>query len=120
MTGRRIIWILGVAWATLIFGEAAGVLPEGGKAEDPLVASAGRLMTGYAQRGAWINPWMAGGTGLGVSPSADQVLMAQVSAYDRALFDRGGWTNPYVPVPGYDAGNVLLAVLPGEGVSSGG
>ena len=84
------------------------------------MASAGRLMAGYAARGAWINPWMSEGAGGSASPSADQVLMAQVRAYDRALFDRGGWSNPYVPVPGYDAGNVLLAVLPGEGVSSGG
>lgn len=119
MNKRRMLWICAFSWTTLIFGEAAGVLPDDGGV-DPLVASAGRLMTGFAQRGAWSNQWMPLGTGVQATLSADRVLMAQVHAYNRALFDRGGWTNPYVPVPGYDAGNVLLAVLPGEGVSSGG
>jgi hypothetical protein len=46
--------------------------------------------------------------------------MARVAAYTRASFDRGSWVNPYVLAPGYDSGNMLLTVSPGEGVSWGG
>lgn len=71
-------------------------------------------------RVAWENPLMPEATGAERAISADAILLARVSEYTRALFDRGGWVNSYVVTPGYDAGNALLAVQPSEGVSSRG
>ena len=34
------------------------------------------------------------------------------------MLDRGGWVNAFVSNPGYDAGNRLLAVRAGEGVTT--
>jgi hypothetical protein len=68
-------------------------------------------------RGAWTNPYMPHGTGNDATASADEVLAGILAGYTRDVLDRGGWFNAWVASPGYDAGNPLLAVRQGEGVT---
>jgi hypothetical protein len=71
------------------------------------------------RRGVWANAYMPHGTGLYASVSADEILTASLRLYTRQVLDRGGWVNPYVGGnQGYDAGNALLAVRQGEGVTT--
>jgi hypothetical protein len=51
--------------------------------------------------------------------SGDRTLTRIVAQYDRATLDRGGWENPFAPDSHYAAGNPLLAVRTGEGVTLG-
>jgi hypothetical protein len=66
----------------------------------------------------WQNPLMASGTGNYSSPSADEILTATLRIYTRDVLDRGYWVNEWVDgATGYDAGNPLLAVDTGSGVT---
>lgn len=125
-SGERIMrtvnsfWIGRLGCSILAAGLGLAAAGSVGAQGDPLVEAAQTLMRDAQSRGSWTNPLMPAATGELPVGSADQVLMAQVRSYTRELFDRGGWINPHAPAPGYDGGNVLLAVSPGEGVGSGG
>jgi hypothetical protein len=87
--------------------------------KDALVATIDTVMTGYVSRGEWTSPLgSTNGDGGATQPSADTILTALVQQYDRASLDRGGWVNAFVNDVGYDSGNALLAVSPGEGITS--
>ena len=87
--------------------------------KDALVATIGAVMAGYATRGEWSSPLSSIKTvEQKDAPSADTILTALVQQYDRASLDRGGWVNAFVNDVGYDSGNALLAISPGEGVTS--
>jgi hypothetical protein len=66
----------------------------------------------------WVNPHMPHGTGVYANDSATDILAAIFVTYTRERLDRGGWVNAWAPTPGYDAGNPLLAVGQGEGLTS--
>lgn len=115
--GRRMV----VRRSTLPVVVAAGLLvglPEGAAA-DPLREAAEVIMSGAAERGQWHNPLMPAASADGTVRSGDAMLNDEVRRFTRAVLDRGGWDNPHAPSPGYDSGNVLLAVLPGAGVTFG-
>lgn len=86
-----------------------------GSADDALNQETGQFRA-LATRGAWINPWMPAVA----EPSGDARLQAQVAAYTRQAMDRGGWANPWVRDTRYAAGEPLLAVAVGSGVTSRG
>lgn len=67
-------------------------------------------------RGAWFNPWMPAVA----EPSGDERLQSQVAGYTRQALDRGGWSNPWVAGDHYAAGEPLLKVAVGGGVTSQG
>lgn len=71
-----------------------------------------------ASRGVWINPIMPAATGSEIGRnSADERLTQIVSAYTRALLDRGGWENTILANSRYASGNPLLAVEMGSGMT---
>jgi hypothetical protein len=76
------------------------------------------LRQASATRGVWYNTLMPAGTGRYASASADQVLGAILVSYTRQVLDRGGWLNVVMATQGYAAGNPLLAVRAGEGVTT--
>jgi hypothetical protein len=98
-----------------------------------IVAQYGRA---ELDRGAWINPYVPSAAAANpitavevadgatvVAPrddagSGDEMLMRAVAEYTRAALDRGGWENQFVTDPSYAAGNPLLAVPAGEGVTT--
>jgi len=87
--------------------------------KDALVATIDAVMSGYGMRGEWTSPLGSTATaGKQAPPSADTLLTSLVRQYDRATLDRGGWVNAFVNDVGYDSGNALLAVSPGEGITS--
>ena len=105
----------------LAVGLAAGAATPACAGDDPIVDAARQLMQGASTRGAWHNPLAPEATGTAARPrSADEIMNEQIAHYSRQVLDQGGWVNPYVPGPGYDVGNPLYAVRPGEGVSLGG
>ncbi len=69
----------------------------------------------------WLNAMMPSGTGTayaGASQSADEAMSTMLRQYSRVALDRGHWTNDHMgDASGYAAGNSLLAVAPGSGVS---
>jgi hypothetical protein len=69
-------------------------------------------------RGIWYNPMMPAGTGRSGSASADQVLAGILVSYTRQVLDRGGWSNPVMATQDYAAGNPLLVVRAGDGVTT--
>lgn len=70
-------------------------------------------------RGQWVNPLMPEGTGVAsAEPSGDRQLTRMVAAYSREQLDRGGWVNAWVTNDSYAAGEPLLAVRVGEGVTT--
>jgi hypothetical protein len=80
------------------------------------------LMEQYRGRPAvtaqWQNTLMPTGTGEDATRSADEVLTATLRIYTRDVLDRGYWVNEWVDgATGYDAGNPLLAVGTGSGVT---
>jgi hypothetical protein len=113
---------LRLATATAIaIASAFAASAQAAAADDQLDAVVGQ----YCQlplRSAWINPLMPQGTGLvGFgSVSGDEKLQAIVATYDRARLDRGGWRNAWADGDHYAAGEPLLAVQVGAGVTSGG
>jgi len=54
------------------------------------------------------------------TPSADRHLQRITAGYTREMLDRGGWCNPWMSAAAYSAGEPLLAVRPGEGVTTAG
>ena len=87
--------------------------------KDALVATIDAVMAGYGARGEWTSPLAPTAAADEVAPlSADTLLTNLVLQYDRATLDRGGWVNAFVDDVGYDSGNALLAISPGEGVTS--
>lgn len=89
--------------------------------DDPIVDAARQAMAGVATRGTWSNPLAPEATGAPSAPrSADEIMNEQIAHYSRQVLDQGGWVNAWVPGPGYDVGNPLFAVRPGDGVSMGG
>lgn len=115
MKGRTTSSLLAAA-----FLSAVGVATGTADAQDPLVAAARATMNGIETRGEWRNSMMLDATGRDEPRSADLRMAGLVSSYTRDVFDRGGWMNPYVDAPGYDVGNVLFVVRPGDGVTDGG
>ena len=71
-----------------------------------------------ASEQGWVNPHMPHGTGVVAANSASDILATILVNYTRERLDRGGWVNAWAPTPGYAAGNPLLAVGQGEGVTS--
>lgn len=115
--GRRIDVMHRAVPVIVVAGLLAG-LPEG-RAADPLREAVEVIMTGVAERGQWHNPLMPAVSADAPARSGDSLLNEAVRSYTRAVLDRGGWDNPHAPSQGYDGGNVLLAVLPGAGVTLG-
>lgn len=91
-----------------------------GAADAALDRAVGALRQDAGARGAWVNAWMPHGTGRYAAESADRILTATLRVYTREVLDRGGWINPFMGARHYDAGNALLAVRPGEGVTTAG
>jgi hypothetical protein len=70
-------------------------------------------------RGQWLNTLMPEATGLAsAAPSGDQHLNQIVAVYTREQLDRGGWANAWVREDHYAAGEPLLAVRVGDGVTT--
>jgi hypothetical protein len=84
------------------------------------------------QQGAWQNPYLlqasssyeapvvAGGEGTSLAgaptpKSGDEVMARIVAQYRRAMLDRGGWENPFLPSTA--SGNALASVPVGNGVT---
>lgn len=89
-------------------------------ADDALTASLDQYQS-LQVRGQWLNPLMPHGTGQYAAtsqPSGDLLLQEVVAGYGRSLLDRGGWLNPYVNEAHYSAGEPLLAVGIGEGLTT--
>lgn len=88
-------------------------------ADDALNASLQQFKQLQA-RGEWHNSLMPQATGrlMADGPSADSVLQAVLAGYDRVALDRGGWSNPWVQDASYAAGEPLLAVKVGDGVTT--
>jgi hypothetical protein len=104
----------------LVFA-AAGLNSPGVRAADGDDSFNG-LMEQYRGRPAvtaeWQNPLMPAGTGEYALRSADEILTATLRIYTRDVLDRGYWVNEWVDgATGYDAGNPLLAVNTGSGVT---
>jgi len=83
-------------------------------------------------QGAWENPYLpqasasyeapvaAGGGGTSLAGAStpkfgDEELTRIVAQYRRAMLDRGGWENPYLPSTA--SGNALASVAVGDGVT---
>lgn len=107
---------LGIALCASLFASGSPSWAACGDATlDEEVAS---LRQDFGRRGVWTNAYMPHATG-DASASADEILTATLRLYTRQVLDRGGWVNPYVGSnQGYDAGNALLAVRQGEGVTT--
>lgn len=105
----------------LLLATAAATTTPASAGDDVIVDAARQIMAGASERGAWHNPLAPQATGPQAAPrSADEIMNEQIAHYSRKVLDQGGWINPFVAEPGYDVGNPLLAVAPGDGVSSGG
>jgi hypothetical protein len=110
-----------VTAAAIAIASAFAASAQAAAADDRLDAVVGQFRP-MPLRSAWINPLMPQGTGLVTfaSVSADEKLQTIVAAYDRASLDRGGWRNAWADGDHYAAGEPLLAVKVGAGVTSGG
>jgi hypothetical protein len=77
-------------------------------------------------RAGWVNPFLPEASADAVVArdepgiSGDASLNRVLARLDRAALDAGGWVNPFVRESSYSAGNPLLAVGPGEGVTTSG
>jgi hypothetical protein len=108
-----------IALATVTFAVACVGSASAASADDALNANLQQFKQLQA-RGEWQNTLMPQGTGrlMADGPSADSVLQAVLTGYDRVALDRGGWANPWVSTEGYAAGEPLLAVKVGDGVTT--
>jgi hypothetical protein len=108
-----------IALATVTFAVACVGSASAASADDALNANLQQFKQLQA-RGEWQNTLMPQGTGrlMADGPSADSVLQAVLTGYDRVALDRGGWSNPWVSTERYAAGEPLLAVKVGEGVTT--
>jgi hypothetical protein len=109
------------AAAAIAIASAFAASAQAAAADDQLNAAVEQFRA-MPLRSAWVNPLMPQGTGLVAfaSVSADEKLQAIVASYDRARLDRGGWRNAWADGDHYAAGEPLLAVQVGAGVTSGG
>lgn len=90
-----------------------------GSADEALDATVSQYR-GADARGRWHNSWMvqAAGSTAARGPSADERLLYIVSGHTRDALDRGGWANAMLTNSTYAAGNALLAVRIGDGVTT--
>lgn len=117
MRAQLKIWCQAVVATALLAGPLTSL--QANENLDPIVAQARQILNGHAERGHWQNPILPSATGERHTLSADQRMKTMLSRYTRQMLDRGGWVNQYVDgAPGYDAGNVLLALLPGDGATT--
>jgi ketosteroid isomerase-like protein len=90
--------------------------------DESLNASVQRYRNPASERGTWRNPCIpetrARAAGELEKPSGDVLLMRSVAVYTRALLDRGGWENPFVSGTSNAAGDSLVEVHGGEGVTT--
>lgn len=95
--------------------------PVTGPASGADAAMEHHLGTEYKNLGqrTWVNPILPAATGTEAGPSGDQLLQQRLAGYTRELLDRGGWRNAWVAQAHYAAGEPLLAVAVGAGVTSG-
>jgi hypothetical protein len=109
------------AAAAIAIASAFAASAQAAAADEQLNAVVGQFRQ-MPLRSAWVNPLMPQGTGLIAFAriSADEKLQAIVASYDRANLDRGGWRNAWADDDHYAAGEPLLAVKVGAGVTSGG
>lgn len=131
MSTCRVAWIVLVA--ALLFPDAPRAEShEGQISDDATFNESLRQYRGSSdlEASAWFNPYMpevsvdysasANGDAAFVATSdetesADARMAQIVAQYDRSMLDRGGWENPYLP--SVSAGNPLLAVAVGSGVT---
>ena len=98
---------------------AAGVFPAQAAPADEQLQDVLQQYRGADERGQWVNALMPEATGLAsAAPSGDQHLNRLVAAYTREQLDRGGWANAWVREDHYAAGEPLLAVRVGDGVTT--
>lgn len=107
------------ALATPAFAQLASSAPSAVTSAD--AAMEHHLGTEYKNLGlrTWVNPILPAATGSDTGPSGDQLLQQRLVSYTRELLDRGGWRNAWVTEAHYAAGEPLLAVAVGAGVTSG-
>ena len=108
--------ILSIAVCASLF--AFGTPSFAAQGDATLQGALAELRTVSPDRGEWTNRYMSHGTGRYSAASADELLTATLRIYTRQLLDCGSWVNALVSSPGYDAGNPLLAVRAGEGVTT--
>lgn len=82
-----------------------------------------RLARSYRRPDAkWTNAMLPQASGdyvaVAEGTSADDKFMRQIAFYTRDMLDRGGWVNAFIADDHYAAGNTLLAVAVGEGVTT--
>lgn len=98
---------------------AAGVFPARAASADEQMAHTLQQYRSAEARGQWVNTLMPVATGFAsAAPSGDQHLNRIVAAYTREQLDRGGWSNAWVTNDSYAAGEPLLAVRIGDGVTT--
>jgi hypothetical protein len=98
---------------------AAGIFPAQAAPADEQLNDVLQQYRSAETRGQWINTLMPEATGLAsAAPSGDQHLNRLVATYTREQLDRGGWANAWVTTEGYAAGEPLLAVRVGDGVTT--
>jgi hypothetical protein len=102
---------------------AAGVFPAQAAPADAQLHDVLQQYRSADARGQWVNALMPEATGLasvapGAAPSGDRHLNQLVATYTREQLDRGGWANAWVREDHYAAGEPLLAVRVGEGVTT--
>ncbi len=98
---------------------AAGALPAQAAPADEQLQDVLQQYRSADARGQWVNILMPAATGLAsAAPSGDQHLDRIVAAYTREQLDRGGWANAWVREDHYAAGEPLLAVRIGDGVTT--
>ena len=118
---------LAAAVSAAIAITAAGVFPARAASADAQLHDVLQQYRGADARGQWVNALMPEATGLasaapgaapGAAPSGDRHLNQLVAAYTREQLDRGGWANAWVREDHYAAGEPLLAVRVGDGVTT--
>ena len=109
-------------WHNALLPEASGDHVAVARAESADIALE-RLTRSYGRPDAkWVNAMLPAASGdyvmVAEARSADEGFMRQVAFYTRDMLDRGGWANAFISDDHYAAGNRLLAVRVGEGVTS--
>ena len=98
---------------------AAGIFPAQAAPADEQLQDVLQQYRSAETRGQWVNALIPEATGLAsAATSGDQRLDRIVATYTREQLDRGGWANAWVREDHYAAGEPLLAVRVGEGVTT--
>ena len=110
----------GFKWHNALLPSASGdYLAQSESADAAFDRIAGSLPRSEAR---WINALAPAASGdyvaVAEATSADDKFMRQIAYYTRDMLDRGGWLNAFIADDHYAAGNRLLAVAVGEGVTS--